>query len=167
MLQIARQRAGQLDRAVGLREGRRAGTGVPRRHVRHGGLYLRFVNGAQRTVPYGIGIPGGTATPQTTGGPYVGSGTCFYWLHSHDQSGVIHIESPVQKLYTLGDYFAIWGQPLADSQVGPAKGTLTVYVNGTRYTGDPRSITLNAHTLIQLDVGTNVLPQPYTFPAGL
>ena len=126
-----------------------------------------FVNGAQRTVPYGIGIPGGTATPEATGGPYVGSGTCFYWLHSHDQSGVIHIESPVQKLYTLGDYFAIWGQPLADSQVGPAKGTLTVYVNGTRYTGDPRSITLNAHTLIQLDVGTNVLPQPYTFPAGL
>jgi hypothetical protein len=126
-----------------------------------------FVDGAQRTVPYGIGIPGGTATPEATGGPYVGSGTCFYWLHSHDQSGVIHIESPVQKLYTLGDYFAIWGQPLANGQVGPAKGTLTVYVNGTRYTGDPRSITLNAHALIQLDVGTNVPPQPYTFPAGL
>jgi hypothetical protein len=126
-----------------------------------------FVSGAQRTVPYGIGIPGGTATPEATGGPYVGSGNCFYWLHSHDQSGVIHIESPVQKLYTLGDYFAIWGQPLSAGQVGPAKGTLTVYVNGTRYTGDPRSITLNAHTLIQLDVGTNVPPQPYTFPAGL
>ena len=126
-----------------------------------------FVNGAQRTVPYGIGIPCGTATPEASGGPYAGSGTCFYWLHSHDQSGVIHIESPVQKLYTIGDYFAIWGQPLAGGQVGPAKGTLTAYVNGTRYTGDPRSITLNAHTLIQLDVGTNVPPQPYTFPAGL
>lgn len=45
---------------------------------------------------------------------------------------MIHIESPVQKLYTLGDYFAIWGQRLTDGQVGPAKGTLTVYVNGTR-----------------------------------
>lgn len=126
-----------------------------------------FVSGAQRTVPYGIGIPGGTATPEATGGPYVGSGNCFYWLHSHDQSGVIHIESPVQKLYTLGDYFAIWDQPLTAGQVGPAKGTLTVYVNGRRYTGDPRAITLNAHTLIQLDIGTNVPPQPYTFPAGL
>jgi hypothetical protein len=125
-----------------------------------------FVNGAQRTVPYGIGIPGGTATPETTGGPYVGSGKCFYWLHAHDQSGVIHIESPVQKLYTLGDYFAIWGQPLAAGQVGPAKGTLTAYVNGTRYTGDPNSITLNAHTLIQLDIGQNVPPQSFTFPSG-
>jgi hypothetical protein len=125
-----------------------------------------FVNGAQRTVPYGIGIPGGTAAPEAAGGPYVGSGKCFYWLHSHDQSGVIHIESPVRKLYTLGDYFAIWGQPLAGGQVGPAKGTLTAYVNGTRYTGDPRSITLNAHTLIQLDIGTNVPPRSFTFPSG-
>ncbi len=125
-----------------------------------------FVDGAQRTIPYGIGIPGGTATQQAAGGPYAGSGTCFYWLHSHDQSGVIHIESPVQKLYTLGDYFAIWGQPLTAGQAGPAKGTLTVYVNGKQYTGDPRAITLNAHTLIQLDVGTNVSPQSFTFPSG-
>lgn len=126
-----------------------------------------FVNGAQHTVPYGIGIPGGTAAPEATGGPYVGSGTCFYWLHSHDQSGVIHIESPVQKLYTLGDYFAIWGQPLAAGQVGPAKGTLTVYVDGKRYVGNPASITLTARKLIQLDVGTDVPPRSYTFPAGL
>ena len=125
-----------------------------------------FVNGAQRTIPYGIGIPGGTTTPEATGGPYVGSGTCFYWLHAHDQSGVIHIESPAQKFYTLGDYFAIWGQPLTAGQIGPAKGALTVYVDGTRYTGDPASITLTAHKLIQIDVGTNVPPQPYTFPSG-
>ena len=126
-----------------------------------------FVNGAQRAIPYGIGIPGGTAAPEASGGPYVGSGTCFYWLHSHDQSGVIHIESPVQKLYTLGDYFAIWGQPLAAGQVGPANGTLTVYVDGKRYAGDPASITLTAHKLIQLDVGTDVPPRSYPFPAGL
>ncbi len=125
-----------------------------------------FVNGAQRSVPYGIGIPGGTATREASGGPYVGSGACFYWLHSHDQSGVIHIESPAQKLYTLGDYFAIWGQPLTGGQVGPAKGTLTAYVNGRSYTGDPRAITLNAHTLIQLDIGQNMPPQSFTFPSG-
>jgi hypothetical protein len=125
-----------------------------------------FVNGAQRTVPYGIGIPGGTATPEATGGPYVGSGTCFYWLHSHDQSGVIHIESPVQKDYTLGDYFAIWGQPLTSGRAGSATGALTVYVDGKRYAGDPASITLTAHKLIQIDVGKDVPPQSFTFPAG-
>lgn len=125
-----------------------------------------YVNGAQRTVPYGIGIPGGAATQQPAGGPYVSTGTCFYWLHTHDQSGVIHIESPVQKLYTLGDFFGVWGQPLTAGQAGAAKGTLTVYVDGTRYAGDPASITLTAHKLIQLDIGKNVPPQPYTFPAG-
>lgn len=124
-----------------------------------------FVNGAQRTIPYGIGIPGGTAQ-NYNGVPYVASGSCFYWLHTHDQAGVIHIESPVQKLYTLGNFFAIWGQPLTGSGVGPAKGALTVYVNGSRYAGDPASITLNAHTLIQLDVGANVPPQSFTFPAN-
>jgi hypothetical protein len=125
-----------------------------------------YVNGAQRTVPDGIGIPGGTATQQPAGGPYVSTGTCFYWLHTHDQSGVIHIESPVQKFYTLGDFFGVWGQPLTTDRVGSAKGTLTVYVNGTRHAGDPASITLNAHTLIQIDVGKDVPPQPHTFPAG-
>jgi hypothetical protein len=120
-----------------------------------------YVNGTQRSVPYGIGIPGGTA-----GQGYVGSGTCFYWLHTHDQTGVIHMESPVQKFYTLGGFFAIWGQPLTSGQIGSAKGTLTVYVNGKRYAGDPASITLTAHELIQVDVGRNVAPQPYTFPSG-
>ncbi len=124
-----------------------------------------FVNGAQRTIPYGIGIPGGTVQ-NSSSGPYVGSGSCFYWLHAHDQSGVIHVESPVQKFYTLGDYFAIWGQPLTSGRVGSATGTLTVYVDGKRYAGDPASITLTAHKLIQIDVGKDVPPRSFTFPAG-
>src|SRR5260370_21955329 len=109
-----------------------------------------YVNGAQRTIPYGVGIPGGTAQ-NDNGLQYVGSGSCFYWLHTHDQTGVIHIESPVQKLYTLGDFFAIWGQPISSGQVGTAKGTLTVYLNGRPYGRDPASITLTAHKLIPID----------------
>jgi hypothetical protein len=124
-----------------------------------------YVNGAQRTIPYGVGIPGGTAQ-NDNGLQYVGSGSCFYWLHTHDQTGVIHIESPVQKLYTLGDFFAIWGQPISSGQVGTAKGTLTVYVNGSRYAGDPASITLTSHKLIQIDVGQDVAPRSFTFPSG-
>jgi hypothetical protein len=126
-----------------------------------------YVNGARQTIPYGVGIPGGTAQ-NYNGLQYVGSGSCFYWLHTHDQTGVIHIESPVQKLYTLGDFFAILGQPLTAGEVGPAAtGTLTVYVDGKRYAGDPASITLTAHKLIQIDVGKDVPPQAFTFPAGL
>lgn len=29
----------------------------------------------------------------------------FYWLHTHDESGVIHIESPLRRAFTLGNVF--------------------------------------------------------------
>ena len=125
-----------------------------------------FVSGSQRLIPAGVGIPGGTPTPQP-GGPFVGGGTCLYWLHTHDQSGVIHIESPAPKLYTLGNFFDVWGQPLTASQVGPARGPVTAYVNGHQYHGNPQSIVLHAHTVIQLDIGTTAAPRHYVFPAGL
>jgi len=33
---------------------------------------------------------------------YVGiTNACFYWLHTHDTSGVIHIEAPQQTTFTL------------------------------------------------------------------
>jgi hypothetical protein len=122
-----------------------------------------FVNGVQQPLPRGIGIPG----PQTVQGGFVASGKCFYWLHTHDSSGVIHIESPTTRTYTLGQFFDIWGRKLSSDQAGNAKGHLTVFVNGKRFTGDPRSITFSGHKLIQLDVGKVVPPKPYTFAAGL
>jgi hypothetical protein len=122
-----------------------------------------FDNGAQQTVPHGIGIPG----PQTVQNGFVSSGKCFYWLHTHDATGVIHIESPVQRTYTLGQFFDIWGRKLSSDQVGSAKGQVTAYVNGKRYSGDPRSIKLGSREAIQLDVGKVVPPKPYTFPSGL
>jgi hypothetical protein len=127
-----------------------------------------YTNGKPRVIPQGIGIVPPTQTVQTSAGPFVVSGTCFYWLHSHTADGIIHVESPSQRVYTLGNYFGIWNQPLSATQVGPAHGTVTAYVDGQPFTGDPRSIRLNAHTLIQLDVGgTSPGPQPFTFPTGL
>jgi hypothetical protein len=126
-----------------------------------------FVSGAARQVPYGIGIPNPQteATPQ---GPFVGNGSCFYWLHTHAADGIIHIESPVRRTFTLGDFFDIWGQPLSATQVGPTKGTVTAIYNGQRYEGNPRNIPLSAHAQIQLDVGRPlVAPETITFPGGL
>jgi len=63
-------------------------------------------------------------------------------------------------------YFDLLKQPLSASQVGPAKGHVTAYLNAKRFSGDPRTIPLQAHALIQLDVGTPpVAPAPFTFPA--
>lgn len=126
-----------------------------------------YVNGQARSIPEGIGIPGPRQEEPSDEGPFVVSGKCFYWLHSHTPDGIIHIESPTPRTYTLGNWFDIWGQPLSPTQVGPATGPVIAYVNGQRWTGDPRAIPLTAHAVIQLDVGQDVPPQPFTFPAGL
>src|SRR5215469_5860275 len=126
-----------------------------------------FVNGAARQVPAGIGIPGAQAT-QTAQGPFIESGTCFYWLHTHAADGIVHIESPVERTFTLGNFFDIWGQPLGPDQVGPAKGHVVAIYNGQVWQGNPRDIPLNAHAQIQLQVGTPlVAPGHITFPNGL
>jgi hypothetical protein len=126
-----------------------------------------FVNGSARQVPAAIGIPGAQAQ-QTAEGPFIGSGTCFYWLHTHAADGIIHIESPVHRTYTLGNFFDEWGVPLGPGQVGPATGHVTAIYNGQVYQGNPRDIPLNAHAQIQLEVGTPlVAPEQITFPNGL
>jgi hypothetical protein len=112
-----------------------------------------FVNGVAKQVPAAIGIPGAVAQ-NTPAGPFIGSGSCFYWLHTHAADGIVHIESPVQRTYTLGEFFDEWGQPLGPDQVGPAKGHVTVIYNGKVFEGDPRDVPLTAHAQIQLEVGT-------------
>jgi hypothetical protein len=118
-------------------------------------------------VPEGIGIAPPRQVDQTTDGPFVSAGSCFYWLHSHTDDGIVHIESPIRRTFTLGNYFDVWNQPLSAARVATATGPVTAFVNGRPFTGDPRTIPLGAHSVIQLDVGTNVAPVPYTFPQGL
>jgi hypothetical protein len=126
-----------------------------------------FVNGTARQVPAGIGIPG-AETVQTPRGPFVSRGDCFYWLHTHVADGIIHIESPVWRVFTLGDFFDEWDQPLSTAQVGPAKGHVTVFYNGKVYAGDPRSVPLTRHAQIQLEVGTPLIaPVLIEFPHDL
>jgi hypothetical protein len=125
------------------------------------------VDGQPQIVPYGIGIGQPWQIQQSSEGPFVSGGSCFYWLHTHTQDGVIHIESPEQRTFTLGDFFAIWGQSLSSTQVGSAQGEVIAYTNGQRSSGDPNQIPLEAHELIQLDVGADTPPQPFEFPPGL
>jgi hypothetical protein len=49
---------------------------------------------------------------------FVDSGAAFYYLHTHDDTGVIHIESPTSTEYTLGQFFAEWNQTLSSTQIG-------------------------------------------------
>jgi hypothetical protein len=117
-----------------------------------------LVNGQPQLVSQQIGIPGGPGNPR-----------CYYWLHTHDTTGIIHIESPTQSLYTLGQFFDIWGQPLNRSNVAvyPVPGgDLTAYVDGQAINGDPRDIQLKGHTQVVLQLGSQVQPSSYSFPPG-
>jgi hypothetical protein len=111
-----------------------------------------FVGGAPRRVPAGVGI----------------GASCFMWLHTHAADGIIHTESPVERVYTLGNFFDVWGAPLGPRRVGDARGPVSAFVDGRRFSGDPRQIPLLPHAQIQLDVGRPlVAPGRIEFPAGL
>ena len=122
-----------------------------------------FVNSQEQQVPYGVGVGQPWQLGDSPVGPFVEDGSCFYWLHTHTQDGVVHIESPIRRTFTLGDFFAIWQQPLSGSQVGPAQGAVIAYLNGARVTTNPSDISLTSHALIQLDVGADVPPYPFDF----
>ena len=125
-----------------------------------------FVNGDEQQIPFGIGIGQPWQVSDSDEGPFVDDGSCFYWIHTHTEDGIIHIESPVRRRFTLGDFFAIWQMPLSETQVGPAQGTVIAYVNGQRSSISPADIPLLSHERIQLNVGTDVPPYPFDFPPG-
>jgi hypothetical protein len=55
-------------------------------------------------------------------------------MHTHDGTGIIHMEAPHPYNYTLGDFFSVWGVKLGPAQVGGLKGYggdhLHFYLNG-------------------------------------
>jgi len=120
-----------------------------------------FYNGKQMQVPQYLGM-----VPNLTGG-------CLYWIHTHDASGIIHLEAPDINPpqggpYTLGMLFDIWGEPLERSNVAGLHGPVTAYVNGEKYDGDLRAIPLRAHQQVVLEIGAPLVPPPnYAFPPGV
>jgi len=127
-----------------------------------------FVRGVARQIPAAIGVAPPYQVEASPRGAFVAGASCFMWLHTHSADGIIHTESPVNRTYTLGEFFDIWGQPLDREQIGPARGPVTALFNGRVYTGGPREIPLLAHAQIQLEVGRPlVAPEQITFPNGL
>ena len=116
-----------------------------------------YDHGQPRTLPAGIGLIEPVAQ-QTAQGPFYGATHCYYWLHTHTTDGIIHVESPSVRVYTLGTFFDEWRQPLSQTQVAGLKGKVTAFVNGKPWTKDPRAIPLLPHASIQLDVGSPSVP---------
>jgi hypothetical protein len=119
-----------------------------------------YVNGKMERLPAGIGITTPRLDEKYSNGHFydVGLYNCLYWLHTHVADGIVHVESPGPRNFTLGQFFDIWNQPLGPIQVGPAKGNVVVFENGKRLAGNPRLTPLLAHADIQIDVGLPVKP---------
>jgi hypothetical protein len=116
-----------------------------------------FVNGKHEPVPQGVGIYDGQFLTE---------------LHTHDATGIMHVESPVAKHFDLGQFFGVWGVRLNGDCVGGYCRQVTpwtVYVNGRPYSGDPAALVLREHQEIAFVIGTppKKIPSSYKFPGGL
>ena len=96
-------------------------------------------------------------------------------LHTHDTSGILHVESPVQRTFHLDQAFAEWDVRLAKGALGPyvdgRNGVrIGVFVNRKAYTGDPRNIVLTEHedidVVITTDGSTPTAPAAFIWPSG-
>lgn len=60
-----------------------------------------IINGKPQVIPAEIGV----------------TSTCLSSIHTHDATGVIHIESPEKRDFTLGDFFAVWKKTFNKNQL--------------------------------------------------
>lgn len=64
------------------------------------------INESRQEIPANIGV----------------SANCMRPLHTHDNTGKIHVEFPRQHNFTLGEFFKVWDKPFP--------GEISITVNG-------------------------------------
>ncbi len=147
----------------------------------HVHAYLGIVyKGHQVAIPAGIGMkhPG----PAQNG--YITTAGCFYFVHTHDESGIIHVEDiknlpPSATLREYGNLFDIWGVKVESNSFAGLKGPVHAYVGNVPQLGDltvssyasfklddVRKLKIRSHEVLWLVIGKNLaaskLP-PVTF----
>jgi hypothetical protein len=121
-----------------------------------------YINGKLYPLPKGVGI--------------AADGSCIYWMHTHKNDGIIHIEAPENHNLSLDDFLNIWykdfpklGPPAELNQIG-----WKIYINGklrTDLVAAPLHIELplTSHNIVTMEYGTpNPRPDTiYVFPPNL
>jgi hypothetical protein len=115
----------------------------------HNWLYM-YVDGQQVEVPANIGLSQHDASP----------------LHTHDTTGLLHIESADLNFQPVfGQFMDVWGLYMTPTCLGDTCNAgdrqLRVYVNGDQYTGDPMLLPMTDQLTIVVTFGTtDQLPDP-------
>ncbi|HTU80630.1 MAG TPA: hypothetical protein VMF61_00785 [Candidatus Acidoferrales bacterium] len=142
-----------------------------------------LVNGKQIAIPMAIGI----MHPEPARNGYISKTQptgCWYWIHTHDASGMMHIEDPrslppSDVLFKFGAALSVWGVTASANNFAQFKGPVHVYVGNvaqlgqttvnayTPFTKGVAEVPLHSHTVIWIEVGAkylkaNQLP-PVTF----
>ena len=109
-----------------------------------------FVNGNSVPVPAQIGIV---------------DKTCLYWVHTHSTNGVIHIESPKSREFTLGEFIDIWK---ATNEFPISGATPKIFVNGQAVSTSLSETKMQKHDEIVIVYGNepSQIPSFYQFPEG-
>ena len=135
-----------------------------------------FVNGKPVRVPAGIGInikdPGVKSAPLADGTPSYGGielcrKVCISPLHTHDDTGILHTETKTVQPNRLGQFFTEWAVRLTPECVGgfcKPEAPIAIFVDGKRYTDDPREIELSDMREIAIVIGSTPDSIPSEFP---
>jgi hypothetical protein len=141
-----------------------------------------YVNGVEYALPDAIGMDHALGDQYDKYSGWYNQeiyAICFYYVHTHDASGMVHLESPTsapitKSLFTLGNLFDIWGVKVTSSQFGPYFGTVVAYTSGNSavvpcystvtcevganqyklWSGTVSSIPLYSHEVIWIEVGS-------------
>jgi hypothetical protein len=73
-------------------------------------------------------------------------------LHTHDTTGIIHMEAAHPYKFTLGDFFGVWGVKLGPAQVGGLTGfggnKLHFYLNGQPLSNPAAHVLRNGDSIV-------------------
>ncbi len=110
-----------------------------------------FVHGKQEPVPIDIGIDPAKGTIQS--------------IHTHDDTGTVHLESSEARTFTLAEFFGVWGVRFTPDCLGAycndQTNHLQVFADGKEVTGDLQSVPLDDQSVIVVTFGTaDELPNP-------
>jgi len=97
-----------------------------------------IVDGEPDKIPANVGVSRGT----------------FRYMHTHDDSGKIHVESPSTHLFTIPDFFTIWDKEFTSECVDTNCGKIVVSVNGD-VIESPTDYILEEDDKVLIEVSTN------------
>jgi hypothetical protein len=121
-----------------------------------------FAHGLGVVVPAGAG----RAPPRRRAGAYVRGGRCSYPLRTTEPTGLVELRRGIRT--TLGDLFALLGQPLSRGRMASFRGPVRAWVDGRPWRGAPGALPLRPGGQVVVAIGTARVPvhAVYEFPEG-